>query len=236
MAVVAAVAVVVVGYLVASGSLGGARGTNSSSPASHSFFSVTATAKPVILYVNQGNGEVNTANFGLLLDVATSHGFNTLFFQVYRSGTLLFDDSSLLGFVKDAHGAGLKIYFALYFTNSSQAIPASVYADGEDGISLDMSTLPASAQAALFDQLSAGFSGSTAITTLDPGLSLKPNLLVVETYSASDRQYIHPGMVAGVEAVATSGQQDYQQQVQYALANSDGVMVFDYAGLLKTGY
>ncbi len=49
-------------------------------------------------------------------------------------------------------------------------------------------------------------------------------------------QYIHPGMIAGVEVVATSSQQDYQQQLQYALANSDGVMVFDYAGLVKSGY
>ncbi|MDA4131984.1 MAG: hypothetical protein OK454_02495, partial [Thaumarchaeota archaeon] len=91
-------------------------------------------------------------------------------------------------------------------------------------------------QTTLFDQLSSSYSGKTAITTTDPTLPLSPDLLVVETYAAGDQQYIHSGMIAGVEVVATSSRQDYERQLQYALANSDGVMVFDYAGLLKSGY
>jgi hypothetical protein len=67
-------------------------------------------------------------------------------------------------------------------------------------------------------------------------LPLTPNLLVLETYGPQYQQFIHPGVVAGVEAVEATSKSDYQQQFQYALANSDGVMVFDYAGLLKTGY
>ena len=47
---------------------------------------LATTSKPIILYVNQGNGVVNGSNFGELLSTATSHGFNTIFFQVYRSG------------------------------------------------------------------------------------------------------------------------------------------------------
>jgi len=215
----------VVGYLFVSGALGG-RGTGAQ----------TSASKPVILYVNQGNGVVNGSNFGKLLAAATSHGFNTIFFQAYRSGTLLFTSDALSGFVTSAHGQGLKIFFALYFTNTTQTIPASIYADGEDGISLDMSTLPISTQTALFDQLSSSYSGKTAITTTDPTLPLSPGLLVVETYAPGDQQYIHHGMVAGVEVVATSSRQAYEQQLQYALANSDGVMVFDYAGLAKSGY
>jgi len=214
----------IVGYLLVSGALHG-QGTTAQT-----------SSKPVILYVNQGNGVVNGSNFGKLLETATSHGFNTIFFQVYRSGTLLFTNSSLGGFVTSAHGQGLKIFFALYFTNTNQAIPSSVYSDGEDGISLDMSTLPVATQTTLFDQLSSSYSGKTAITTTDPTLPLSPDLLVVETYAAGDQQYIHPGMIAGVEVVATSSQQDYEQQLQYALAHSGGVMVFDYAGLVKSGY
>jgi hypothetical protein len=191
---------------------------------------------PIILYVNQGNGVVNGSNFGQLLDTAGSHGFNTIFFQIYRSGTLLFTDSSLSQFVASAHGQGIKIFFALYFTNSTQEIPDSIYADGEDGVNLDMSTLPIGAQTTLFDGLSSTYSGKTAITTTDPSLALVPNLLVVETYGAGNDQYIHHGMIASVGVFATSSRQDYEQQFQYALSNSDGVMVFDYAGLLKAGY
>jgi hypothetical protein len=33
-----------------------------------------------------------------------------------------------------------------------------------------------------------------------------------------------------------SSEQDYQSQFQYALQNSDGVMVFDYAALSRAGY
>jgi len=193
-------------------------------------------AKPIILYVNQGNGVVNGSNFGELLDTATSHGFNTIFFQIYRSGTLLFSNSSLSQFVVSAHAQDLKIFFALYFTNSTQTIPHSIYTDGEDGISLDMSTLSVSSQVTLLNDLTVSYSGKTAVTTTDPTIPLSPDLLIVETYSQADKQYIHQGIIAGVEVVATTSKQDYEQQVQYALANSNGVMVFDYAGLVKSGY
>lgn len=229
----------IVGYLLASAALQGQAGTSSQPSSTTQSTSVSGTgtsSKPIILYVNQGNGVVNGSNFGELMDTATSHGFNTIFFQIYRSGTLLFTSSSLSQFVASAHGQGLKIFFALYFTNTTQGIPSSIYSDGEDGISLDMSTLPIATQTTLFDQLSSAFTGKTAITTTDPSLPLKPNLLVVETYAPGDEQYIHPGMIAGVEVVATSSRQGYEQQLQYALTNSDGVMVFDYAGLVKSGY
>jgi hypothetical protein len=196
----------------------------------------TAVSRPIILYVNQGNGAVNGSNFGQLLDTANSHGFNTIFFQIYRSGTLLFADRSLSQFVVSAHGQGLKIFFALYFTNSTQKIPSSVYADGEDGINLDMSTLPSDAQTTLFDDLSSTYSGKTAITTTNPSMTLNPNLVIVETYGVGNDQYIHHGIIASVGVFATSSRQDYERQFQYVLANSDGVMVFDYAGLVKSGY
>ncbi len=191
---------------------------------------------PVILYVNQWNGVVNASNFGQLLDVAKSHGFNTIFFQVYRSGTLLFTDVSLSQLVASAHGQGFKIFLALYFTDSSQKIPSSVYADGEDGINLDMSTLTTAAQTALFNELSSAYPGKTAVTTTDPSLPLNPNLLIVETYGAGNGQYIHHGMIASVGVFATTSHQDYVQQLRYAPENSEGVMVFDYAGLIKAGY
>jgi len=187
------------------------------------------------LYVNQGNGAVNATNFGELLSTATSQGFNTIFFQVYRSGALLFTSSSLDQFVTQAHGQGLKIFFALYFTDATQTIPTSIYPDGEDGISLDMSTLPVATQTALFDELSSGYSGKTAITTYDFSLTLKPDLLVFETYAPGDQPYIHPGIIAGVEVVQGMNTQEYQQQLQYALNNSNGVMVFDYDHLVKYG-
>jgi hypothetical protein len=199
-------------------------------------FSLAARTKPVILYVNQGNGAVNGSNFAGLLDTASTHGFNTIFFQVYRSGTLLFTDSSLNQLVASAHGKGLKIFFALYFTNSTQKIPASIYSDGEDGINLDMSTLSVDAQTSLFDSLSSSYAGQTAITTTNHSLPLHPSMLIVETYGAGTDQYIHRGIIASVGVFLTSSRQDYDQQFQYALDNSDGVMVFDYAGLLKAGY
>jgi hypothetical protein len=228
----------IVAYLLVSASAhgqGATTGTSSSIAQSGSSSGTTASSKPVILYVNQGNGAVNASNFGELLSTATSQGFNTIFFQVYRSGTLLFTSSSLAQFVSSAHGQGLEIFFALYFTNSTQAIPSSVYSDGEDGINLDMSTLPVAAQTALFNQLSSSYSGKTAITTFDFTLPLRPDLLVFETYASGDQQYIHPGIIGGVEVSPGETTQEYQQQFQYALKNSDGVMVFDYDHLVKYG-
>jgi hypothetical protein len=103
-----------------------------------------------------------------------------------------------------------------------------------------MSTLAVSDQSALFASLQRGYaSGLTAITTTDLTLPLSPDLLVLETYTSQIQQYsqyIHPGVIAGVGVFATTSQSNYQQEFQYALANSDGVMVFDYAGLMKSGY
>jgi len=192
-------------------------------------------AKPVILYVNQGNGVVNGSNFGEMLNFASSHGFNTIFFQVYRAGVLLFTGNELRSFANQSHTQGLKIFFALYVTNSSQSVPSAMFGLGEDGISLDVSTLSLATQESLLDGLSSCRCES-AVTTTDMNSPLKPDLLVLETYGVASQQYIRHGIIASVGVFATSGLADYQSQFQYALSNSDGVMVFDYAGLLKAGY
>ncbi len=196
----------------------------------------TTGTTPIILYVNQGNGVVNGSNFGALTSFTTSHGFNTVFFQVYRQGVLLFSTAQLVTFVNESHSSGLKIFFALYFTNSSQALPESIYGVGEDGINLDMSTLPLSAQQGLLANLEAVYHGQIAVTTTDMSSPLRPNLLILETYGTGLQQYIRHGTIASVGVFTTSSEQDYKSQFQYALQNSDGVMVFDYAGLLKRGY
>ena len=192
--------------------------------------------KPIILYVNQGNGAVGRSNFVPLLDFAGSHGFNTVFFQVYRQGVLLFNAGDLTYFVNETQGHGLKIFFALYITNSSQGIPASIFGLGEDGISLDVSTLGLGTQQSILGSLQASYHGETAVTTTDMASPLKPDLLILETYGLGAQQYIRHGTVASVGVFATTSKEDYQSQFQYALDNSDGVMVFDYAGLLKSGY
>jgi hypothetical protein len=194
--------------------------------------------KPVILYVNQGNGVVNGTKFGTLLAFASSHGFNTIFFQVYREGRLLFSPTILETFVSQAHGAGLKLFFALYITGDTQTLPTSIYPLHEDGISLDMPVISVNtaAQEAFLSSLESGFSGTTAVTTSDMSSTLNPNLLVLETYAKDTRQFIRSGVVGSVGVFATASNADYQSQFDYALQNSDGVMVFDYYGLSKAGY
>jgi hypothetical protein len=193
-------------------------------------------AEPVILYVNQGNGTVNDSNFQSMVGYASSRGFNTVFFQVYRQEVILFSGRELATFVNETHTSGLKIFFALYITNSSQSLPESIMNLGEDGISLDMSALDVGTQERLLAALKASFHGQTAVTTTDMLSTLKPDLLVLETYGPDYQQYIRHGIVASVGVFVTSSEQDYKSQFQYALQNSDGVMVFDYAGLLKKGY
>jgi hypothetical protein len=193
--------------------------------------------KPVILYVNQGNGIVDESNFASMLSFCKSRGFNSVFFQVYRQGHLLFSTNQLEFFVVNSHSRGVPIFFALYITNSSQELPASIFGLGEDGISLDMSTLPSTPQADYLSNLRTIFhSGQIAITTTNFNTSLKPDLLVFETYGAQAQGFIRHGIVASVGVFATVDSGDYQQQFRYAFDNSDGVMVFDYAGLVKRGY
>ena len=192
--------------------------------------------KPIILYVNQGNGVVNVTNFNAMAGFATSHGFNTVFFQTYRKGVLLFNRQDLQTFVNQAHLKNLSIFFSLLITSPSQQIPSSIYGLGEGGVNLDMSTIGLSSQQSLLALLKADYNGTTAVTTDNLTSTLKPDLLVLETYAPDQKPSIKPGIIGSVEVVATSSRADYQSQLQYALQNSDGVMVFDYAGLLKSGY
>jgi hypothetical protein len=192
--------------------------------------------KPIIMYVNQGNGAVNGSNFARMVSFAHNDGFNTVFFQIYRQGDLLFNTQQLRAFVNQSHAEGMKIFFALYITNSSQSLPTSVYSLGEDGVSLDMSTLEPASQEAYLSSLESGYHGETAVTTTDMGSPLKPGLLVLETYSPADQPFIKHGIVGSVGVFETSSEQDYKTQFQYALQNSDGVLVFDYAALVKHGY
>lgn len=200
----------------------------------------TQSTKPIILYVNQGNALVSTNNYSALLNFAKAQGFNTLFFQVYRGGNLLFSQSNLTYFVDTAHLEKLKIFFALYFTGANQLIPASIYGLGEDGISLDMSTLGSTMQTNLLEALQQNYKeGLTAVTSTNLTTTLNPDLLILETYqvqNSSRDAFIHPGIIASVEPLAMSSETTYKSQYSYDLKNSDGVMVFDYYGLLKTGY
>jgi hypothetical protein len=192
--------------------------------------------KPVILYVNQGNGAVNKTNFDAMADYATSHGFNTVFFQIYRQGVLLFNHQDLQIFIVQAHLKNLSIFFSLWITNSSQQIPSSIYVLREDGVSLDMSSLSLPSQQSLLASLKADYSGETAVTTTNMNSPLKPDLLVLETYGTGLQSFIRHGIIGSVGVFTISSLADYQSQFEYALQNSDGVMVFDYAGLLKSGY
>ena len=194
------------------------------------------TNKPVILYVNQGNGIVNETNFSSMTNFAVAEGFNTVFFQIYREGILLFNQEELQTFVTMAHSQNLSIFFALYITNSSQQIPFAVLGSGENGVSLDMSTLSLASQVSMLASLKSEYGGETAVTTTDMTSTLKPDLLVLETYFDSQQSFIKPGIIGSVGVFETSSKEEYQSEFQYALQNSDGVMVFDYAGLLKSGY
>ncbi|HZW55902.1 MAG TPA: hypothetical protein VFF30_06400 [Nitrososphaerales archaeon] len=232
LAIVATTAYLLLFYLPQQDALAGSSATSLSSTSSP-----PTQEEWKILYVNQGNALVDESNFSALVTTVKSHGFNTIFFQVYRSGVLLFTSNELSYFVATAHTGNISFFFSLYFTDSSQKIPSSIFNLGEDGISLDMSTLPLSSQLSLLSTLRDSYhGGKTAVTTTDFSTTLKPDLLILETYSPADRQYLHQGVIGGVEVLATANRQDYEQQIQYSLANSDGVMVFDYYGLALKGY
>lgn len=189
------------------------------------------------MYINQGNGIVNGSGYGAMLKFAACQGFNTIFFQVYYKGTLLFHPQLLRSFVSQAHNDSLQIFFALYFTSDNQSIPKSILNLDEDGISLDMSTLDPGVQQTLLTYLQNNFDGTTAVTTYNFNTALKPDLLIFETYQwPQDQGVIKPGIIASVEAVAATSYSQYESELQYALQHSDGVMVFDYHGLVAEGY
>jgi hypothetical protein len=212
---------------------------NTTTNSTTSAVSSDSESKPIILYINQDNGAVNESNINQMLQYASARGFNTIFFQIYHNGALMFTTSQLSYFVGVAHSSRFKFFFSLPFTNNSQTIPSSVYNLGEDGINLDMSTLDNQGQSNLLSTLQANYhNGIIAMTTYDFTTALKPQWLIFETYSSQydTPQYVHTGIIASVGVFTTTSKQDYQNQFNYDFSNSDGVMVFDYYGLLKAGY
>jgi hypothetical protein len=199
------------------------------------FFQQSKT-KPIILYVNQGNGRVDESNFDVMLSFAKSHQFNTIFFQIYREGKLLFNSTELKYFVTHSHSNGLSIFFSFYITSTKQVIPDTAIGLGEDGINLDMSILTIEVQQSLINSLRKIYHNPIAVTTNDMNYPLKPDIIVLETYYPELTQYIRHGIIASVGAFTTSSYEQYKAELEYALSNSDGVMVFDYAALVKKGY
>lgn len=201
------------------------------------FFSSSGSkTKPIILYVNQGNGKVDESNFNSMLQYALRHGFNTIFFQVYREGQMLFNNTQLEYFVNEAHHVNLRIFFSFYITEQNQTIPNYVFALNEDGINLDMSSLDIMTQQNILIAIKKLYSGLVAVTTDNMNYPLKPDMLILETYYPEQQIFIRPGIIASVGVFTTRNYTQYMQEFSYALNNSDGVMVFDYAGMLKKGY
>src|SRR5579863_3625747 len=76
---------------------------NTTTNSTTSAVSSDSESKPIILYINQDNGAVNESNINQMLQYASVRGFNTIFFQIYHNGALMFTTSQLSYFVGVAH-------------------------------------------------------------------------------------------------------------------------------------
>lgn len=196
----------------------------------------TATVvKPIILYVNQGNGFVEPDRFGDLLAFAKRFGFNSVMFQVYREGSFLYSLDDMNKFHDKSTRAGMRFYPSLFISKDGEKIDLISQLSAE-GMNLDMPSLSLDWQSRYIAAVRQLFKGPVSVTTSNAQYPLRPDLLILETYGRENLRYVRPGVVGSVGVWLTTDKGDYLDQVSYVLAHSDGVMVFDYAGLLRKGW
>jgi len=196
---------------------------------------ISPMVKPIILYVNQGNGFVEPQKFGDLLTFAKRFGFNTIMFQVYRSGSFLYSLEDMNKFARDAEKAGFRFHASLYISKEGEKMDLVAQLRA-DGINLDMPTISLDWQSRYISWVRQLFKGPVSVTTANAQYPLKPDLVILETYGRENLRYVRPGMVGSVGVWLTKDKDDYLDQVNLVLTKSDGVMVFDYAGLLRKGW
>ncbi len=195
----------------------------------------TTGVKPIILYINQGNGFVEPDKFADLLAFAKRFGFNAVMFQVYRSGSFLYSLDDMNKFHDESARAGVRFYPSLFISKDGEKIDLISQLRAE-GMNLDMPSLSLDWQSRYIAALRQLFKGPVSVTTPNLQYPLTPDLLILETYGRENLRYVRPGAMGSVGVWLTTDKGDYLDQVNYVLAHSDGVMVFDYAGLLRKGW
>jgi hypothetical protein len=199
---------------------------------------ITATNKPVILYYNYGEQPFAISAFPNVVAFASSHGFNTLMLVVYIDHDPIFNNSILRSFYEYAQTKNVTFVPSYYIESLNDTINVS----GFSWINLDMERLSQSDQAIYYGNMSKIVPLASVTMPYGENPLFYTKMLIVETYASppifwlEQITYSHGGTICSVHINYVHSEQEYRSEFDYCLKYSDGVMVFDYPILVRSGY
>ena len=195
--------------------------------------------KPVILYYNFENLPFQPAQFPSIVNTTLAHHFNTLMLLVYYNDEAIFNESIVHHFFEYSKSRSLTFVPSYYISSLADRINISGY----QWINLDMEKLNPNNQRLYYGkELLQNIRLISVTSPYGQKQEFVTSLNIVESYSASpwfwleQLTYLHYSNACAVAVWMLHSQADYDSQKNYCLRYTEGVMVFDYYNLLKTGF
>jgi hypothetical protein len=199
---------------------------------------VPANKKPIILYYHLLQPPLQVSQFPDVVNFTLQHGFNTLMMVIFNFDEASFNRSTIDYFISYAESKGLTFVPSYYIRSTSDQINVS----GLAWVNLDMERLNSYDQRVFYDRIAQIVPLVSVTSPYGQPVGFHTPMRIIETYATSplfwldQLGYYHPGKICSVAAWLLNSQQEYDAQKDYCLKYSDGVMVFDYYSLLKSGF
>jgi hypothetical protein len=195
--------------------------------------------KPIILYYDYENLPFGPSQFPQIVNATLQHHFNTLMLLVFIDHKPIFNKSTIEYFFSYSESRNLKFVPSYYIESLSDNINFT----GLGWINLDMERISPNDQRFFYARIaSQGIAIISVTFPFGQPVEFSPTIDIVETYSGSQwfwfmqAAYFHNDHICSIGIWQLQNQQEYNSQKDYCLKYSDGVMVFDYYNLLRTGF
>jgi len=197
--------------------------------------------RPIILYYNYENLPFQPKQFSQIVQTTIRHGFNTLMLLVFYKHHQIFDQSTIQNFSSYAAIHNLTLVPSYYITSIAED---SINATSFRWINLDMESIPPFDQLLYLGRTASSPSISLVSVTSPYGQSvtLETSMDIVETYSSypsfwfMQLSYPHSYHVCSVGVFQLHSQAEYDAEKNYCLRYTEGLMVFDYYNLMRSGF
>jgi hypothetical protein len=200
------------------------------------FPQVQSSDKSIILYYDTLNLPFNATTFPHIISFVISNHFNTLMVVVYAYGHPLFNYSEMTFFSTYSRSHNVTFVPSYYIVSLDNKINTT----GFEWVNLDMESLKTPAQSQYFSRITSAVPHVSVTSPYGQNLPYEPYLEIVETYYNVPEFWFyqlwfsHSSIMCSVSAHSASRQTVFDQEYQYCLDHSKGVMVFDYYNMLKS--
>lgn len=195
--------------------------------------------KVIILYYDYGNMPFQVFQFPSIVNFTLDHGFNTLMLVVFIDDEAIFNSSTIHYFASYSESRGLT-FVPSYYIQSTNDQTGNL--SGFEWVNLDMERLNTIDQSIFYNKIARAVPLVSVTSPYNQFVEFHSPMNIIETYAPTPNfwfmqlTYWHTGTICSIGVWKLHSQQEYDSEVNYCLHYTDGVMVFDYYNLLKSGF